>query len=287
MPIKSFPRPASAEQVLPALLEDGVVILERTIADAVMDRLMAEIEPHLADCPIAGGDFFGGKCKRLKGLAAKSPAAGELITDPSLLAIADAVLLESCSSYRVQVLGVLQVWPGGELQPLHRDTGVYQPYFQVRPGDKPVLVSMIWAASDFTAVNGATRLVPGSHEWPAERVATEDEIVQAVMPRGSAVVWIGSLLHGMGINRSDRPRTGIVSGFCVGWLRQEENQYLATPPDVAAELPEDVQRLLGYRAHSPILGWAEDRDPDLLLGPRMPDHDAEGYGQVEQDMQKV
>ena len=93
---------------------------------------------------------------------------------------------------------------------------------------------------DFTADNGATRLVQGSHQWPQDRVATEGEIVGAVMPRGSAVVWLGSVLHGMGITRSDRPRTGVVSGFCVGWLHQEENQYLATPPEVAATLPHDV-----------------------------------------------
>ena len=286
MGIKSFPRSASVEQVLPVLLDDGVVILERAACESVMDRLTAEVEPHLAERPAAGGEFFGGKCKRLFGLATKSPAAGELITHRQLLALADAVLLDNCKSYRVQVFGILQVWPGGEPQPLHRDTGVYQSYVACGPNDKPILLSFIWAATDFTADNGATRVVPGSHKWPRDRVAIEDEVAQAVMPRGSMVVYLGSVLHGMGVNRSDEPRTGLVSGFCVGWLRQEENQYLTYPPDVAATLPTPVQQLLGFRAHSPILGWTQDRDPDHLLSFK-PDHDATGHDEEEQDKQNV
>ena len=236
MPIKAFPRDARVEQVLPVLLDDGVVILERAAPEPVMDRLMADIEPHLAERPAAGGEFFGGRCKRLFGLAKRSPAAGELITHPPLLALADGVLLDNCKSYRVQVFGILQVWPGGELQPLHRDTGVYQPYVQCGPDDKPIVLSFIWAATDFTADNGATRVVPGSHKWAPDRVATKGEVVQALMPRGSVVVYLGSVLHGMGVNRTERPRTGLVSGFCVGWLRQEENQYLTYPAEVAATL---------------------------------------------------
>ncbi len=125
----------------------------------------------------------------------------------------------------------------------------------------------MWAVSDFTAENGATRVIPGSHLWEREREATEEDIVQAVMPKGSVLVWLGSLLHGMGVNGTDAPRTGLVSAYSVGCLRQEENQYLSCPPEVAAELPGKVQQLLGYKAHSPILGWVEDRDWELLLRP--------------------
>ena len=148
------------------------------------------------------------------------------------------------------------------------------------------MISFIWALSDFTADNGATRLVPGSHKWDRERTAERCDITQAVMPKGSVVIYYGSLLHGMGVNHASKPRTGLVSGFCVGWLRQEENQYLTCPPEVAKSLPVEVQQLLGYRSHSPILGWTEDRDPDHLLSEKA-DHEADGYETVQQEKQLV
>jgi len=285
MPLRSFTPDTAIDEVLSVLRKDGVVVLEHLFADAEMDRLIADVQPELDATPAAGGDFFGGAMKRAHALAAKSAVAGDIIADPVLGALADAVLLDNCKSYQVQVLGILQVWPGGKLQPLHRDTGVYQPYFEHGPGDKEILLSFIVAGTDFTAENGATRLVPGSHAWPRDREASEDDVVQAEMPKGSAIVWLGSLLHGAGINQTDVPRTAIVSGFSVGWLRQEENQYLSCPPDTAGSLAPRVQQLLGYRAHTPVLGWSEDRDPDLLLGPRKANHDAEGYD--EQDLQKI
>ncbi len=285
MAMARFGRDASQDAILASLHRDGVVVLDHLIAGDVVDRLIDDVQPELDRTPAAGGEFFGGAMKRVHGLAAKSSAAGDIIADPMLGALADAVLLDNCKAYQVQVLGILQVWQGGQLQPLHRDTGVYQPYVELEPGDKEILLSFIVAGTDFTAENGATRMVPGSHTWPRDRTATEDEVVLAEMAKGSVVVWLGSLLHGAGINQTDTPRSAIVSGFSVGWLRQEENQYLSCPPDKAADLPPRVQQLLGYRAHTPVLGWSEDRDPELLLGPRKANHEAEGYDA--QDLQNV
>ena len=285
MAIRSFTPDTSQDTILAALNDDGVVVLDRLFSDDVIDRLIADVQPELDRTPAAGGEFFGGAMKRVHALAAKSSAAGDIIADPLLGALADAVLLDNCKAYQVQVLGILQVWSGGKLQPLHRDTGVYQPYVELEPGDKEILLSFIVAGTDFTAENGATRMVPGSHLWPRDRTATDDDVALAEMAKGSAVVWLGSLLHGAGINRTETPRTGVVSGYSVGWLRQEENQYLSCPPDKAADLPPRVQQLLGYRAHTPVLGWSEDRNPDLLLGPRKANHEAAGYD--EQDLQNV
>jgi len=277
MALTSFARDVATDEILPVLRRDGAVIVERLFDAAQMDRLIADVQPELDQTPAAGGEFFGGAMKRVHGLAAKSGVAGDVIADPLLGALGDEVLLDNCKNYRVQVLGILQVWKGGQLQPFHRDTGVYHPYIQQQPGDKEILLGFIVAASDFTADNGATRLAPGSHLWPRDRTATDADVVQAVMPKGSAVAYLGSVLHGAGVNHTDEPRTGIVSGFAVGWLRQEENQYLSCPPEAASKLPPRVQQLLGYRAHTPILGWSEDRDPDLQLGPRKANHEAKGY----------
>lgn len=263
--------------MMEALQADGVIVVENAVPQGVLDAMMEDLKADLAAAPIGGGEFFGGAMRRIHGLARRTTTVAEIITAPALTGLADGVLLENCRNYRIQVLGLFQVWQGGRLQPLHRDIGVYEPYILREPGSREILLSWIVAVSDFTAENGATRIVPGSHTWPRERIAREDEIVQAEMPRGSAVVYLGSVLHGAAVNTTDQPRSAIVSGYAVGWLRQEESQLLDCPPEAAARLPLAARQLLGYRAHTPILGWAEQRDPDDLLAEREPDVAAEGY----------
>ena len=265
MNVESLERSAAVDDIVPVLERDGVVVIRDIATPETMDRLLADVEPALGDEEPGGGEFFGYRSKRLGGLVARSPVFSELIVDPLLLGIADAVLLPNCETYQIQLSGVLQVWKGGSLQPLHRDTVGYDPYLKLGPGVPEILLSLIWAVSDFSAENGATRFARGSHLWEPERKATEADIVRAVMPKGSVAIWLGAVLHGMSVNYTDAPRTGMGSGFSVGWLRQEENQYVICPPDVAAALPEKVQQLLGYQAHSPRLGWVEGRDSDLLL----------------------
>jgi ectoine hydroxylase-related dioxygenase (phytanoyl-CoA dioxygenase family) len=126
---------------------------------------------------------------------------------------------------------------------------------------------MMWAITDFTKENGATQTVLGSHRWPDGREPGEgDEVVQAVMPPGSVFLNLGSTYHGGGANRSsDTRRTGMLLGYSLGWLRQEDNQYLAVLREVAAKMPEQLQRLLGYALHPPYLGQYELQDPKVVL----------------------
>jgi len=123
------------------------------------------------------------------------------------------------------------------------------------------------ALTDFNEDNGATRVVPGSHMWPLDQKALAGEAQQTVMQRGSVAVWLGSILHGMSINHTKQPRTGISSGYSLGWLRQEENQYLACPPDIARTLPQRVQQLLGYQITNPVLGFVDGMDNHLQTRP--------------------
>jgi len=275
--IERFQRDQGGAGIIEALYRDGAAIIEGAVGAPVMDKLQAELDHHFAEKPIGGGAFFGGACKRLGGVLGKAPAFADVIADPQLLSLADAVLLQNCKTYRIQLASSLQVWKGGKLQPLHRDTGVYGPYFLPKPSDPQIMLSMIWAATDFTVENGATRLAMGSHKWDPDHEVTADDIAYAAMPRGSMVIWLGSVLHGMGINTTDQPRTGVVSAFTVGWLRQEENQYIACSPEVVASLPEKVQQLAGYQAHSQTLGWVDGRDGKLLLRAGERDLDAAGY----------
>lgn len=127
--------------------------------------------------------------------------------------------------------------------------------FFTLPRPNLVLASM-WAISDFTEANGGTHLVPGSHRWPAGRVAREDEIAAAAMPAGSVLMWMGGTLHGAGANRSDQWRFGVFLSYSLGWLRQEENQYVDLPPQIARTLPKQLRDLAGYRMHV-ALGYTD------------------------------
>ncbi|MCH2184436.1 phytanoyl-CoA dioxygenase family protein, partial [Myxococcota bacterium] len=134
------------------------------------------------------------------------------------------------------------------------------------PARPECILAVNWALTDFRVENGATRIVPGSHLWPEDRRPEKDEIAQAEMPKGSLLFWTGKALHGLGASRVEEPRTGVIVTFVVNWMTQEENQYLTVPPEVARELPERAQQLLGYRC-SATLGWSVGRDQDNMLQP--------------------
>ena len=122
----------------------------------------------------------------------------------------------------------------------------------------------MWALDDFTADNGATRLIPRSHRW-VDEVADESHTIQALMPAGSVMFYLGSLVHGGGANRTDKPRLGVVLEYVASWLRPQENHYLAVPRDVVARLPERLQELLGYNIYPPFLGYVDGRHPRRTL----------------------
>ena len=172
----------------------------------------------------------------------------------------------NCNYYQVGATLLLELCgPDGKNQVLHRENANYQPFIEsLLPNMPEIIMSVIWAGTDFTVENGATRLVPGSHEWPEERVALENEITQAVMPKGSAVIWLSRSLHGSGASKSSEGRVGYFHSYIVDWLRQEENQYLSVPAEAARLLPLASRQLLGYRA-SKSLGWVKGRDQEDLL----------------------
>jgi ectoine hydroxylase-related dioxygenase (phytanoyl-CoA dioxygenase family) len=183
-----------------------------------------------------------------------------------VLEIVDRVLGPQCARFQLSFTQAIAIGPGEHAQVLHRDTWMYP---LKRPGPE-VFVNAIWAASEFTNENGATVVFPGSHLWPDERRVTRaDAPTCAAMRRGSCFVYFGSVLHGGGANvTNDQTRVGIAFGYTLGWLRQEENQYLAVPPDVAKGLPLELQRLIGYCEHIPFLGWSEGQDHALFRGGR-------------------
>lgn len=172
----------------------------------------------------------------------------------------------SCSYYRLGLGGMLEVGEGMKSpQPLHRENAIYQPFVS-RMQVPEFLISTMWAGTDFTKDNGATRVVPGSHEWPEERITRAEEVLQAEMPKGSVVLWLSRTLHGAAPNRTGTPRTGFFGSYVANWLNTEENQYIAVPPEAAARLSDRGRQLVGYRCSSTI-GWAKGKDQNDLLKP--------------------
>ena len=170
----------------------------------------------------------------------------------------------NCHHYVLGASVMLEVHRGGDDQFLHRESVIYQPFIQHLSGMRNFVVSVNWAGTDFTRENGATRLVPGSHEWPESRLAEPDEVIQAEMSKGSALIWLTRTLHGAGKNTTDRGRTALFGSYVADWLRQEENQYLTVPPEVASRMSERAQQIIGYRC-SPHVGWVKGRSGDNLL----------------------
>jgi ectoine hydroxylase-related dioxygenase (phytanoyl-CoA dioxygenase family) len=179
------------------------------------------------------------------------------------------VLAPSCARYQLNIAHVLDRGPGSEQQYLHRDEAVW--VHLPKPHPEVQLASVI-ALADFTADNGATRVAPGSNHWPETRQPTDADLVPAEMRAGSAVIYLGSTIHAGGANvtASERRRAMHVS-YCLGWLRTEENQYLAAPLDTVRAMPRRSQELLGFAAHDAIrdgggyLGVVDLQDPVELL----------------------
>jgi ectoine hydroxylase-related dioxygenase (phytanoyl-CoA dioxygenase family) len=243
------------------LEREGCVVIEDVLDERQVQKLAAELAPHFDEAPNCQGDFYGYVTKRLSGLVAKSPACQSMAIHPSILGVMDHFLRKGCREYHLNLTQAIRIGPGEPAQVIHRDDLMFNfvhPEFEA-------MINTMWAVDDFTAENGATHVVPGSHRWPLDRQAQPNEEVQGVMKRGSVLVWLGSLLHGGGANRTDRPRTGIVHSYSLGWLRQAEPQYLAVPYEIASTLPERLQRVLGYFVHEPNLGSLEGQDPIGLL----------------------
>ena len=261
---------ASVAEVVEILARSGAVIIDGLFGPDDLQRVYGELRPHLDAAVPAGGDFFGHATKGIPGALAKAPAFATFVVHPLLLGVADEVLLPAATTYQLQISTAQEVWAGGADQPLHRDEQVYGPVLDYGPDAPQYVLGVIVAGTDFTRANGATRVAPGSHAWPEDRRPAPDDAVPAEMTAGSAMIYFGRTVHGAAVNTTSGPRMAFIFGYSVGWLRQEENLLVECPPDIVAALPERVQQLVGYQAYSPILGWAAERDLELLTRPAPP-----------------
>ncbi len=262
MMLTSFPANASPAAVVDVLRRDGGVIVRELAPESLIDRCAAELRSTFdAFDENLRTNFSGSKTLRCGGVLRYAPSCAELIAHPVILDVADAVLLPSCADYQIGSTTGIEILPGESDQQLHRDDTPYP----IQVAGLELQIGVMWAFTDFTAENGATRVVPGSHRFlRAWHKPNLNRWTQAVMPKGSALFYLGSTWHGGGANHSRRPRTGLINTYCLGWLRPEENHCLEVPPEVARRYDPRLRRLLGYTTHGAghdQLGYYGGTDP--------------------------
>ncbi len=224
-----------------------------------MDQLADEVEPFI-EASEAGRDEYDGRLTRRTGaLIARCPAVRRLVMHPTAVGVARH-LMNQATTIQLHLTQLITISPGETQQKLHRDQMAFD--FYPFASDYHVQCNTMWALTDFTHDNGATHILPGTSTMDDETGrAIADE--QATMRRGSCLFYEGKVLHGGGANRSDADRRGVNITYAVGWVRQEENQYLATPPEIARTLDDDLLRMMGYQQGAFALGYVGDQQDPL------------------------
>ena len=243
------------EEALRIIDEDAAVIIDDVISETEIDKILNELDPFIKGNLKGADEFTGFQTTRVGALIARSHGCRDLAIHTKINALASQFLEPHCDNYQLHFTSLISIGPGETKQILHRDRGLWGGYISRKIETQ---FAVVWAATDFTFENGATQLVPGSHKWDARREALEDEIAYAEMKKGSVLIYTGSVLHGGGDNISDEIRSGIFIHYAPGWIRQQENQYLSCPPEVAKELTPELRSLIGYSKGGYVMGFYSD-----------------------------
>lgn len=284
MSIKHLPASASGDEVAAVLEQDGVVVVDRVVSPVTLDEVAQELRPWMEATRPGPDDFAGRRTRRTGGLVARSPKCRDLVMNPLVLAT-NRKFLSRATSFQLHLTQVIAIGPGEPAQQIHRDQWAYD-FFSFPKGFE-VQCNTLWAMSDFTERNGATRVIPGSNHYDDKLKFKEADTEPAEMEKGSVLFYSGSLYHGGGANCSDATRYGINITYNVSWLRQEENQYLSVPFEIARTLPVELLRLMGYARGAYALGYVDDlRDPIEVLRPEIGKSGLGNYEGVQEKLKK-
>jgi ectoine hydroxylase-related dioxygenase (phytanoyl-CoA dioxygenase family) len=241
--------------------EDGFTIVEDAIEAELVEALREDLDRLERDLGVvpADNDFEGRSTVRIYNLLAHGKLYERIPVHDNVLPIVEKVLDPGCL---VSSLSSIGIGPGETAQPIHSDDQLI-PLPKPHP---PTVCNTMWALTDFTDENGATRLVPGSHV----RDRSPDyghpyETIPAEMAKGSVLVWHGSLWHGGGANRTSQRRVGIAMNYCAGYIRQQENQQLGIPLEVAKGFSPRLRELVGFGVYMGLIGHIDKRNPSFLL----------------------
>lgn len=263
----------STDQILARFHAEGFVILRDVLDREEIDALRAGLQPYL-DLNVQGrNDFEGERTQRVYSLVGRGSVFERTAEHPAVLALMDSLLKPG---YLLTASQAICIHPGETPQPLHSD----DPFYSLPRPRPAVSISTIWALDDFTAVGGGTEVIPGSHTWGDDEVATTyydidpdvsvDEALAAKltpveMAAGSLIVFSGTLLHRGGANASSRTRRAFSHQYCEPWARQQENFMVSIPPERIKAMSPRLQELLGYSIHPPFMGQLAGRHPKKSL----------------------
>ena len=244
------------------IADSGYTIVHAAIKPDLLDALADSLErlEHFFDVQPSDNSFEGAHTVRIYNLLVYGKLYERIPVHENVLPVVESVLDPGCL---VSSLSSISICPDETAQPIHADDQL----IPLAKPHAPTVCNTMWALTDFTEANGATRVIPGTHladhnpdyGRPYESIAAE-------MPKGSVLVWHGSLWHGGGANDTDTRRTGIAMNYCAGFIRQQENQQLGIPRDVAATFSPRLRQLCGYSIYSLLIGHINKRDPAEILG---------------------
>jgi len=259
MPVEHLPSSAAPEQIAEVIARDGCAVVDRVASPEQLAKFASEVEPYERANAAGSDDFAGRRTKRTGALIARSATTRDFVTHPLVLGTI-ARVLGHATGHQLHLTQLISIGPGEPMQQIHRDQWAFD--FFPFPSGYEVQCNTIWAVTDFSAENGATRVIPGSHRYADKLKFVEEQTEPAEMVAGSVLFYTGALYHGGGANRSQEIRRGLNLTYNLAWLRQEENQYLACPLEIARTLPEPLLRLMGYARGAYALGYVGDlRDP--------------------------
>jgi ectoine hydroxylase-related dioxygenase (phytanoyl-CoA dioxygenase family) len=251
---------ATRDKHLEAVRRDGFTIVENAIEPDLIDGLneaLDRLERDL-DARPAMNSFEGHHTVRIYNLLAYGEPFTKVPVHPNVLPVIDGVLDPGCL---ISSLSSIAIDPGETAQPIHADDMV----IPLEKPHRPIVCNSMWALTDFTEANGATRLVPGSHRKPNPDYGGDYQTIPAEMAKGSVLIWDGALWHGGGANKTDRRRTGIAMNYCAGFIRQQENQQLGLKPELVKTFEPRLQELVGYSVYRGLIGHIDKKAPFQLL----------------------
>ena len=249
--LQHLPAHAESSAIVAAVQQDGAVILDDVLSEGFITALREETDPYMEHTSNGEDHFAGHHTTRTGGLLVRSEKCRELIEHDTILNPCNEFLAPYCERVQLHLTQIIRIRPGETAQTIHRDRWAWGKHLShLEPQ-----FNTIWAITDFTSENGATQVVPGSTQWPDDQEIQPEQITHAEMKAGSVLVYSGSVFHGGGANTSDQDRVGINITYALGWLRQEENQYLSCPPELAKDLSPTLQGLAGYAMGQYALGY--------------------------------
>ncbi len=258
-------RQTHAEEVAETLRKDGAAVVEGLLAPDAAAEIRDKVAPYLRSRPHGRERFEGKATKRLGSLVSRVPEIHPLVMDPIVVGAATE-LFANATTVQLNATQVVAISPGEAPQGLHRDQWAWDHF--PWPVGYEVELSTMWALTDFTAANGATRVAVGSHLSEGRPRFEESSLAVAEMKAGSVLFYSGAVMHGGGGNATNATRVGMILSYTRGWLRQHENQYLCVPVEEARALPEALQRLIGYSRGAYAIGyWGDMDDPIEAVRP--------------------